>query len=352
MGIVETIRGLPVWASVLLAVTVSFVLLALVNYSIALFVERRRPPTGRFIEVNGVRLHYTDEGAGRAVVLLHGNGVSGDDYKTSSVAERLVGAYRVIIFDRPGFGHTPRPRGQLWRAAEQADLIHAAFVRLGVRDAIIVGHSWGTLVALALAQRHPANVTGLVLLSGYYFPTARLDTLLVAPLTMPVLGDILGYTIAPLFGWLTMPLAKRAMFAPSRVTERFKREFSTAMAVRPWQIRASALDGVAMVPDASRLSPQYGSLSIPVAIMTGDGDKVIPPKQADKLRGAIPDGTLQILHGIGHMIHHVATNQVVDAIDEVARKSAANVLPRAPAPLAGPMTRLKDGALTAGGQLR
>src|SRR3954468_24865137 len=62
MNIFETIRGLPVWASVLLAVTVSFVLLALVNYSIALFVERRRPPTGRFIEGNGVRLRH---GSGR-----------------------------------------------------------------------------------------------------------------------------------------------------------------------------------------------------------------------------------------------------------------------------------------------
>ena len=81
-----------------------------------------------------------------------------------------------------------------------------------------------------------------------------------------------------------------------------------------------------MVPDASRLSAQYGSLSIPVAIMTGDGDKIIEPEQADRLRRALPDGTLQILHGIGHMIHHVATRQVVDAIDEVARKSAANVL--------------------------
>jgi hypothetical protein len=53
MDIFETIHGLPVLASILLAITVSFVLLALVNYSIALFVERRRPPTGRFIEVNG-----------------------------------------------------------------------------------------------------------------------------------------------------------------------------------------------------------------------------------------------------------------------------------------------------------
>jgi pimeloyl-ACP methyl ester carboxylesterase len=329
MNILETIHGLPVWASVLLAITAALVLLALVNYSIALLAERRRPPTGRFVEVNGARLHYTDQGAGRTVVLLHGNGVSGDDYSTSSVAERLVGAYRVIIFDRPGFGHTPRPRGQLWRAAEQADLIHAALVKLDVRDAIIVGHSWGTLVALALAERHPAKVRGLVLLSGYYFPTARLDTLLVAPLTTPVLGDILRYTIAPLIGWLTMPLAKRAMFAPSPVTERFKREFSTAMAVRPWQIYASASDGAAMVPDASRLSAQYGSLSIPIAIMTGDGDKVIEPEQANKLSQAIPDGTLQILHGIGHMIHHVATQQVVDAIEEVARKSASDVSPAA-----------------------
>src|SRR5438270_9871788 len=129
MDIFETIHRLPFWASVLLAISAVLVLLALVNYSVARLAERRHPPTGRFIEVNGARLHYTDHGVGRAVVLLHGNGVSGDDYKISSVAERLVGAYRVIIFDRPGFGHSPRPRGQLWRAAEQADLIHAALVK-------------------------------------------------------------------------------------------------------------------------------------------------------------------------------------------------------------------------------
>jgi hypothetical protein len=60
--------------------------------------------------------------------------------------------------------------------------------------------------------------------------------------------------------------------------------------------------------------------------MTGDGDKVIDPEQADKLRRAIPHGTLQILHGIGHMIHHLATQEVVDAIEEVAR-NLPNVAP-------------------------
>ena len=228
MDMFETFHGLPVWAAVLLAITAALVLLALVNYSIALLAERRRPPTGRFIEVNGASLHYTDQGAGRAVVLLHGNGVSGDDYKTSGVAERLVGAYRVIIFDRPGFGHTPRPRGQLWRAAEQADLIHAAFVKLDIRDAIIVGHSWGTLVALALADRYPANVTGSCAAVWLLFPHC-------APRQSP--GHAADHACPrrypPLYVCAAVRLAHDARgeardLAPSPVTERFKREFSTA----------------------------------------------------------------------------------------------------------------------------
>ena len=71
----------------------------------------------------------------------------------------------------------------------------------------------------------------------------------------------------------------------------------------------------------------------------------LSPKQADKLRRAIPDGTLQILHGIGHMIHHVATQEVVDAIEEVARKSAANVLPRSKTLVRAQTRELTPGVL-------
>lgn len=317
----DTIHGLPIWLSILLAVIALYVVLAIVNYAVARLAERRHPPAGTFIEVNGVRLHYSDRGTGRPILLLHGNAVTGDDYNTSGVAERLVGTYRVIIFDRPGFGYSTRPRGQSWTAVEQADLIHAALEQLGVSEPIVVGHSWGTLVALAFAERHPDSTAGLVLLSGYYFPTLRLDALLVAPVKIPVLGDILCYTISPLFGWLTMPLMKRAMFAPSPMTERFKREYSMAMALRPSQIRATALDGTLMVPGATSLSPHYGALSMPVAVMAGDGDMVVGSEHAKRLSGAVPNGTLRIVQGVGHMVHHVATQQVVEAIEEVVARS-------------------------------
>jgi pimeloyl-ACP methyl ester carboxylesterase len=280
------------------------------------------------MEAGGVRLHYSDRGAGRPVVLAHGNAVTGDDYNTSGVAERLAGACRVIIFDRPGYGYSERPRWRPWAAMGQAELLHKALGQLGVDRPVLVGHSWGTLVALAFAIRHRSDTAGLVLLSGYYFPTLRLDALMVAPGAVPVLGDILRYTVSPLFGWLTMPLTKRAMFAPAPVTARFKAEYSTAMALRPSQIRASCVDGALMVPSAMGLRAHYGGLSLPVAIMAGDGDKVVSPRLAERLRAAIPGSTLQIVQGAGHMVHHVASDQVVEAILGVVRMSGEPGVPQ------------------------
>ena len=322
MSFFEIVRDLPFWLVIFLVFVAIMALLALVNVLVALVAEHRHPPTGAFLEVDGVRLHYSDRGTGRPVVLIHGNAVTGGDYNTSGVAEQLIGTCRVIIFDRPGFGYSQRPHGRLWTAAAQADLLHEALVRLDVRRPVVVGHSWGTLVALALAERYPADTAGLVLLSGYYFPTPRLDALMVAPVVIPVLGDILRYTLSPLLGWITMPAMKRAMFAPSPMTPRFEAEYSTAMELRPSQIRATAADGTLMVPSATGLSGRYGELAMPVVIMAGSGDLVVGHRQAEQLHRAIPGSGLQVVEGVGHMIHHVRTGDVVEAVREVVRRSA------------------------------
>ena len=102
-------------------------------------------------------LHYSDRGTGQPVVLIHGNAVTGDDYNTSGVAELLLKQHRMVIFDRPGFGHSERPHGRLWTANEQAELLHKALRQVGVERPVVVGHSWGTIVALALAEQHPAD---------------------------------------------------------------------------------------------------------------------------------------------------------------------------------------------------
>jgi pimeloyl-ACP methyl ester carboxylesterase len=320
-----------------LAGTAALAALAVANHLVARRTERRHPPQGSFMEVDGVRLHYSDRGEGSPVVLIHGNAVTGDDWNTSGVAELLVRTHRVIIFDRPGFGYSERPRGRLWTAGQQAELLHKALRQLGVERPVVVGHSWGTIVALALAERHQAETAGLVLLSGYYFWTLRPDALLVAAGALPVLGDVLRYTISPLLGWLQMPLLKWAMFSPARVPARFQAEYSPAMALRPSQIRATSMDGALMIPGALALRGDYKELALPVVIIAGDGDKVVFKRRSEQLRDSIRGSVLQIVKGAGHMVHHLAARQVAQAVESVAEASRTHAQagqPEGPGPAA------------------
>src|SRR5882757_9821526 len=135
--------------------------------------EAHHRPVDGFITVDGARLHYFEKGRGTPVVLLHGNGSMIGDFVSSGITERAATGHRVIAFDRPGFGYSERPRGRRWGPTEQAKLFLRAFALLGIEQPIVVGHSWGTLVALALALESGHKVAGLVLLSGYYYPMPR-----------------------------------------------------------------------------------------------------------------------------------------------------------------------------------
>src|SRR6185369_12385260 len=142
--------------------------------------ETRNPPAGSFINVEDTQVHYLERGQGTPIVLLHGNTLRLEDFVASGLIERLARHYRVLAFDRPGFGHSERPRNRLWTAEAQAALLRKALSALGIERPIVLGHSWGTLVALALALRDDADVRQLVLVSGYYYPTMRLDVAIAA----------------------------------------------------------------------------------------------------------------------------------------------------------------------------
>jgi pimeloyl-ACP methyl ester carboxylesterase len=320
MNLIRRRRSSPI-GSVLAASTAAFAVLAVVNHVIARRAEQQHPPKGDFIEVDGVRLHYTDRGKGSPVVLIHGNMVTGDDYDTSGVAEILLETHRVIIFDRPGFGHSERPRGRIWTADKQADLLHRALRQLGVVRPVVVGHSWGAIVAMAMAVGHETDIAGVVALSGYYFWTVRPDVLLVGVGALPVIGDILRYTVSPLLNWLTMPFVKRALFSPGSVPKRFNAEFSTAMAIRPSQIRAMSEDGALMIPGALALQDHYKDLTLPVVILAGEGDKIVFKRRAEQLKASVTGSVLYVVQGGGHMIHYQATGLVAEAVEAVVEKS-------------------------------
>ena len=194
-------------------------------------------------------------------------------------------------------------------------------MRLGVDRPVVVAHSWGALVALSLALDHPRHVSGLVLVSGYYYPTPRTDVALLSPPALPLVGALLSYTVAPLVGELMLPRLIGKMFAPRGVPPRFARDFTAALTLRPSQIRAFSQDAMHMIPAAERLSERYRSLFPPTAILAGDADQVVSVGQARRLHRDIAGSHLVILPGGSHMVHHIAPEQVMHAIDAVASES-------------------------------
>lgn len=280
--------------------------------------ERRHPPLGQFIEVDGVRLHYVVRGEGRPLVLIHGNGSMVQDFESSGLIDLAATRYRVIVFDRPGFGYSERPRGRLWDPDAQADLLFKALQHLGIDRPIVLGHSWGALVATALALQHPVYVRSLVLASGYYFPTLQLNALLMSAPALPVIGDLLRHTLSPLLGRLLWPRLVRRVFAPSPVPARFSR-FPVWLALRPSQLRASAAEGALLITATIALKRRYRELIMPVVIVAGDSDHFIDTnRQSRRLHRELPQSELRLFSGAGHMVHQIAPRQVMAAVESVA----------------------------------
>jgi pimeloyl-ACP methyl ester carboxylesterase len=280
---------------------------------------RNRRPAGDFLEVDGVRLHYIDRGAGSPVVLLHGNGSMIEDFEASGIVESLSRRFRVIAFDRPGFGLTNRPRSRVWTASAQAELIHRALARLGVEPGVVLGHSWGALAAAALAIAHPEDVRWLVLVAGYYFPRPRTEFLMFALPAAPVIGELLSWFILPLLARLMMPAAIRRIFAPEPVPQHFAAKFPSELLLRPSQLRASAIDTELMLVSAARLARRYREIAAPAVILTGEDDHIVDfERQSQRLAGTLCNARLMAFDGVGHMVHHSRPAAIVAAVESLA----------------------------------
>jgi len=291
---------------------------AVVNRQLAQKAQRDNPPIGQFLEVDGVRLHYVERGTGRPLVLFHGNGSMIQDFESSGLIDLAARSYRVIVFDRPGFGHSLRPRNVVWTPEAQADLFANALERLNVRQAIVLGHSWGASVAVALATKHPTRVEALVLVSGYYFPTARADVLALSAPAVPGLGDIVSYTVSPILSRLMWPTMLRQMFGPGPIPEKFA-GFPMEMAVRPSQIRASAAETALMIPSAISSAKTYNELTMPIIIVAGEEDRLIDiDEQSARLHDEVKQSKMHRILGAGHMVQQSATGELMAAIDEAA----------------------------------
>lgn len=289
--------------------------------------ERTHPPRGRFMRADGARLHYVDIGEGQPVVLIHGIGTTLDDWFISGIVDRLVPHHRVIAVDRPGYGYSDRPGSIGWSPERQARSIAAMMHRLGAQDAVIVGHSFGVLPAMALSLQHSHYARALVLVGGCYYPGATVtEAAEAADLAhaLPLVGPLARLTLAPTLARRAMPALVEAMFEPQPPTPAFLREYPVALNTRPGQLAASAEDAGATDRAVRRFCGHYSRIKGRTTVVTGSGDGIFDPdtqsrRFARQMRGA----RLIVVPAAGHMVHHTSPDRVTAAIRDTARGRAA-----------------------------
>lgn len=283
--------------------------------------EAAYPPEGRMVEVNGHPVHVVVMGEGPDVVLIHGASGSTRDM-TFALAPELAERYRVIVFDRPGLGYTPRIGTKGATITEQADLLQAAAAQLGAARPIVVGQSYGGAVALAWAVNHPDALSALVPLAAASHPwTTPLD-----PLYRVTSNPIGSALVVPLLtAFVPNAYVARAVagvFRPQAEPAGYGAYFGPGLTMRRASMRENALQRANLLSEIKALSPRYGEIVVPTEIVHGTADDTVSLTiHSEPLARAIPGAVLTRLEGIGHMPQHVALPQVIAAIDRAATRA-------------------------------
>jgi pimeloyl-ACP methyl ester carboxylesterase len=303
-----------------------FLVLAGVTRISVWLVERRNPPSGGFVTVNGARIHYVHVPPGaRAelppVVFIHGATANMKDQMVP-LRPVLEGRAEMLFFDRPGHGWSDRGAGNETPKG-QADTIAALMKSVGIERAIIVSHSFGGSIAAALALEHPEMVGGLVFLSPATHPWPGGRTTWYYRLTnIPLIGWAFSETVANPAASQRMPNATVCVFAPNPAPDRYLERTSIPLIVRPATFRANAVDVESLYPFATANAGRYSSIKAPTVVISGDSDTVVYEEiHSLGLVRDIPGAELAWVRNLGHKPDWVASDLVVAAIEKTAGRS-------------------------------
>lgn len=283
--------------------------------------EAEFPPQGDFVEVDGHPVHYIDRGEGPPLVLIHGASGNLRDF-TFSLVDRLAAEYRVIAFDRPGLGYTPRINKTGASITQQADLLARAAAQLGVEKPLVLGHSYGGAVALAWAVNRPEDLSALVLVAAPSLPWSSGLSAYYRVLSNPVLGPL---AIPVLTAWVpdgVVETAVESVFDPQNAPDGYRDHIGAPLTLRRDSLRANALQRAQLLEQIEALAPRYEEIAVPIELVHGTADTTVGVSiHSRPLTERLGNAHLAELEGIGHMPHHNREAAVIEAIRRAAERA-------------------------------
>lgn len=268
------------------------------------------PFKSRFLDLDGHRVHYVDEGSGPTLLFLHGNPTWSFDYST--VITLLREDFRCIAVDYPGFGLSTAAPGYRYLPAEHAAVIGGFVDALGLSSITLVGHDWGGPIGLAVLQHRPEILDRLVLTNTWAWPVS--DPLI--QVMSHVMGSPIGRLLIRqlnLFVNVMIPIGHRLTTPTSRQMDHYKKALDSparreASAVFPREItssRAFLADIEAGLEDIA---------AVPTLIIWGDGDFAFGDKELRRWQETFTDHETVIVSGAGHFVPSDAPEQFAAAI--------------------------------------
>ena len=280
-------------------------------------------PNSRFVDVpyagDVLTVHYEEAGQGKpALLLLHGFAAS--TFSWREVLPALGDLGRTVAFDRPAFGLTERPLPETWRGdwarqnpyppGAQVDLTVGLMDQLDIDQAVLVGNSAGGAVAMLTALAHPERVKALVLIDPAVYSGDRSSPILRWLLNTPQMRRIGPLIARRIQGW-GLNFARSAWHDPAKITDEIWAGYRKPLQVADWD-RALWELTAANVPTG--LAERLAELTLPVLVITGDDDRIVPTAQSLRLATELPNAELVVVPACGHVPHEECPQAVLAAI--------------------------------------
>jgi pimeloyl-ACP methyl ester carboxylesterase len=278
--------------------------------------EQLADPDSRFVEVNGLSVHYKLAGAGEPVfLLLHGFGASVFSWR--EVMAPLAEHGTVIAFDRPAFGLTERPLPGEWEGENpyspqaQVALAVGLLDALGFSRAIWVGNSAGGTLATLAALEQPERVEALVLVDAAIYTGGGSPVWTRWLFNTPQM-EHLGPLIARRIQTWGEDFARSAWHDPTKITPEIWAGYKQPLQVEHWD---RALWELTRASQPLALPARLGELTLPVLVITGDDDRIVPTEQSLRLGAELPNARLVVIPACGHVPHEECPEPFLTAVE-------------------------------------
>ncbi len=280
-------------------------------------------PSGSFVQVGKLRVHYLERpGSGTPVVLIHGLPGTAEDF---NAVTPLLAGHRTIAFDRPGFGYSGSGYVSFDRQLETLD---ALMRQLHLLRPVLVGHSYGGTVALGFAERHPSEVSGLVLVdaaaAGQHLGTFdEVQAHVVQFLQLPVIHQVANALFGQLLTTASVEKGDEEAFHPQPVNPAHHQRLLAINSTRG-NLEAFAGEQLAANGVIDQIDERLGAIQVPAIVIQGARDQLIEPVHGRKLAATLANARLAIVPG-GHMAPYTHPAAIAAAVRSLAASQAAPI---------------------------